>query len=146
MVGVRVMVAVLCGGLAVAGCGGRDKAKVAAGGMAPARIATIGVNTYLWQASLDTLSFMPIASVDSNGGVIVTDWYANPAVPNERVKVTVAILDTQLRADAIRVSASRQQLGAAGWVEASVRAGTVQKLEEAILGKARDLRRAQMGG
>lgn len=139
-----VLIAMVCG-LAVAGCGKKDRAK-SAGALAPARIATIGVNSYLWSAALETIAFMPLATVDSNGGVIVTDWYASPAVPNERVKVTIAILDTQLRADAIRVSASRQTLAASGWVEATVRAGTVQKLEEAILGKARDMRRAQMGG
>lgn len=114
--------------------------------LAPVRLTTIGVNAYLWQASLETLSFMPLAQVDSNGGVIITDWYASPQNPNERVKVTVAILDTELRADAIRVSASRQTLAGSGWIEAPVRAGTVQKLEEAILGRARDLRRAQLGG
>lgn len=139
-----VLIAMVCG-LAVAGCGKKDRAKSAAA-LAPARIATIGVNSYLWSAALETIAFMPLATVDSNGGVIVTDWYASPTVPNERVKVTIAILDTQLRADAIRVSASRQTLAASGWVEATVRAGTVQKLEEAILGKARDMRRAQMGG
>lgn len=138
------LVALVCG-LAVAGCGKKDRAK-SAGALAPARIATIGVNAYLWKASLETIAFMPLATVDSNGGVIVTDWYASPTVPNERVKVTIAILDTELRADAIRVSASRQTLAASGWVEATVRAGTVQKLEETILGRARDLRRAQMGG
>ena len=137
------LVALACG-LAVAGCGKKDRAK-SAGSAAPARIATIGVNSYLWKASLETIAFMPLATVDSNGGVIVSDWYASPAVPNERVKVTIAILDTELRADAIRVSASRQTLAASGWVEATVRAGTVQKLEETILSRARDLRRAQMG-
>ncbi len=111
---------------------------------APARMATIGVNAYLWRASLDTLGFMPIAQIDSNGGVIVTDWYSTAAAPNERVKVTVAILDTELRADALKVSAVRQTLAGSGWVDAAVRAGTVQKLEEVILGRARDLRRAQM--
>lgn len=114
--------------------------------LAPARLATIGVNAYLWQASLDTIAFMPIASVDSNGGVIVTDWYVSPATPNERIKVVITILDTVLRADAVRVSANRQQLGAAGWVEVPVRAGTVQKLEETILGHARDLRQAAITG
>ena len=114
--------------------------------VAPARLATIGVNSYLWQASLDTIAFMPVASVDSNGGVIVTDWYVNPTTPNERIKVTIAILDTVLRADAVRVSANREQLGPAGWVEVPVRAGTVQKLEETILGHARDLRRASIPG
>jgi len=142
----RATALVLAGAIALASCGQRDKKPRNVATIAPARVSTIGVNSYLWQASLETLSFMPTAAVDSNGGVIVTDWYANPQVPNERVKVTVAILDTELRADAIRVSASRQQLGPSGWVEAPVRAGTVQKLEETILSRARDLRRAQLPG
>ncbi len=144
----RLVTPVLVAGvaaLALSACGHKDKATLRTAKAAPARMSTIGVNSYLWQASLETLAFMPTASVDSNGGVIVTDWYANPAILNERVKVTVTILDTELRADAIRVSASRQQLLASGWVEATVRAGTVQKLEETILSRARDLRRAQIG-
>lgn len=146
MRGLRATTLILAGALALTGCGNKDKERAKAqGNLAPARLSTIGVNTYLWQASLETIAFMPLATVDSNGGVIVSDWYANPAVPNERVKVTVAILDTELRADAVRVSASRQQLTPSGWVEAPVRAGTIQKLEETILGRARDLRRAQMG-
>ena len=140
----KTAILALVAGLALAGCGHKNKVK-ATGTEAPARISQIGVNSYLWKASLETIAFMPLATVDSNGGVIVTDWYANPAIPNERVKVTIVILDTQLRADAIRVTASRQQLAGSGWVEATVRAGTVQKLEETILGRARDLRRAQMG-
>lgn len=114
--------------------------------LAPARLATIGINSYLWQASLETLKFMPLATVDSNGGVIVTDWYSNPQSPNERIKVTVTILDTELRADALRVTANRQEHNVTGWTEAPVRAGTVQKLEEVILGRARDLRRVQIAG
>jgi hypothetical protein len=131
----------------LAGCSHHRREKHArVAPVAPARLATIGVNAYLWQASLDTIAFMPIASVDSNGGVIVTDWYVSPATPNERIKVTIAILDTVLRADAVRVSANREQLGPTGWVEVPVRAGTVQKLEETILGHARDLRRASIPG
>ncbi|GGI81574.1 hypothetical protein GCM10007973_17530 [Polymorphobacter multimanifer] len=129
----------------LAGCG-KSREEGLASREAPARVTTIGVNAYLWRASLDTLGFMPIMQVDSNGGVIVTDWYSTPAAPNERVKVTVAILDTELRADALKVSAVRQTLAGSGWVDAAVRAGTVQKLEEVILGRARDLRRAQMIG
>ncbi len=113
---------------------------------APARVTQIGVNAYLWRASLDTIGFMPLAQVDSNGGVIITDWYSTPQSPNERVKVTIAILDTELRSDAIKVTAIRQTLGGSGWIDAPVRAGTVQKLEEAILSRARDLRRAQFTG
>ena len=110
------------------------------------QVNTIGVNAYLWRGALDTLSFAPLLSADSNGGVIVTDWYANPSNPNERVKVTVTILDQDLRADALRVSASRQVAQEGGWVDAPVQAATVQKLEDIILTKARDLRRKAVTG
>ena len=111
----------------------------------PARMTQIGVNAYLWRATLDTLSFMTIAQTDSNGGVIVTEWHVNPQVPNERMKVSVAILDPELRADALRVSASRQILQNGQWIDAAVLAATNQKLEEIILQKARDLRRNGAG-
>lgn len=109
--------------------------------LAASRITTIGVNSYLWRASLEALSFMPLLQTDSNGGVIVTDWYTNPNNPNERMKVTVVILDQDLRADALRVAASRQVMQNGVWVDAPVQAATVQKLEDVILTRARDLRR-----
>ena len=90
----------------------------------------------------DALSFMPLVQTDSAGGVIVTDWYVNPNSPGERMKLTVSILDQDLRADALRVAASRQVLQDGQWVAASTRAATVQKLEGIILTKARDLRRS----
>jgi len=109
--------------------------------LAASQVTTIGVNSYLWRAALETLSFAPMAQVDSNGGVMVTDWYSNPGSPNERVKVTATILDRDLRADALRVATSRQVLQGGQWVDAPVAAATVQKLEEIILTRARDLRR-----
>jgi hypothetical protein len=109
--------------------------------LAASQVTTIGVNSYLWRAALDTLSFAPMAQVDSNGGVMVTDWYTNPNSPSERVKVTATILDRDLRADALRVAASRQVLQNGQWIDAPVAAATVQKLEEIILTRARDLRR-----
>lgn len=121
-------------------CGGgqeRPEADIAA-----SQVTTIGVNSYLWRASLDALSFMPLLQADSAGGVIVTDWYANPQTPGERMKVTVSILDQDLRADALRVAASRQVNQSGQWVDVPVRAATVQKLEEIILTKARDLRQS----
>ena len=130
--------------LPLAACGGgsaRPKADLAA-----SKITTIGVNSYLWRASLDTLSFMPMAQTDSNGGVIVTDWYVNPAIPTERTKVTVTILDQDLRADALRVAQIRQVSQGGQWVEAPVAAATVQKLEDIILTRARDLRRGAITG
>jgi hypothetical protein len=125
--------------LPIAACHHRSRPK---GDIAPSRITTIGVNSYLWRASLDTLSFMPLVQTDSNGGVIVTDWYANPAVPAERVKVTVSILDQDLRADAVRVAVQRQINRNGEWVTAPVQAATAQRMEDLILTRARDLRRA----
>jgi len=125
---------------ALAACGGgsgRPRADLAA-----SQVTTIGVNSYLWRASLDTLSFMPLLQTDSNGGVIVTDWYSNPNAPTERMKVTVSILDQDLRADAVRVAALRQVNQGGQWVAAPVQAATVQKLEDIILTRARDLRRS----
>ena len=128
--------------LALGGCGQR----VAQSRLAPATMTTIGVNSYLWRAAVDTLSFAPLLSADSSGGVIVTDWYSRPNNPGERVKLTVSILDQDLRADALRVAASRQVNQGGQWVEAPVTAATVQKLEDIILTRARDLRRAAIAG
>ena len=130
-------------GIALAGCGGRGAAP---NRLASATMTTIGVNSYLWRAAIDTLSFAPLISADPNGGVIVTDWYSRPSNPGERVKLTVSILDQDLRADALRVAASRQINQSGAWVAAPVTAATVQKLEDIILTRARDLRRASVSG
>ncbi|UCH75440.1 MAG: DUF3576 domain-containing protein [Rhodospirillales bacterium] len=101
----------------------------------------IGVNGYLWRASLDTMSFMPLSSADPFGGVIVTDWYVTPESPNERFKVQIYILDRQLRADGLRVSVFRQIRDANGdWITAEVEPDTAPQLENAILTRARQLR------
>ena len=127
----------------LSGCGGRERPKA---DLAASQVTTIGVNSYLWRASLDALSFMPLLQTDSSGGVIVTDWYVNPQSPGERVKLTISILDQDLRADAMRVAGSRQINQNGSWVDAPVQAATIQKLEEIILTKARDLRRAAIAG
>ena len=113
--------------------------------IAPSRTTAIGVNAYLWRAAIDTVSFAPLLQADSNGGVIVTDWYTSPTNPGERIKLTVSILDQDLRADALRVAASRQINSNGTWVNAPVAAATVQKLEDIILTRARDLRRTSIG-
>ena len=100
----------------------------------------IGVNSFLWRASLDTLSFLPPVSADPYGGVIVYDWYINPQTPNERFKTTVYILDSRLRADALNVSISKEVKDAAGaWTGAAVNPQTEIDLENAILTRARQL-------
>ena len=129
--------------LATAGCA-RNRSLPSA--MAPSRMTTIGVNSYLWRAAVDTVSFAPLVQADASTGVIITDWYSNPKAPGERVKLTVAVLDQDLRADAIRVSAARQQNQGGAWVDVPVTAATVQKLEDIILTRARDLRRTTVRG
>jgi hypothetical protein len=114
--------------------------------LAPSRMTAIGVNGYLWKASVDTLSFAPLLQADVSSGVIITDWYANPRAPGERVKLTVSVLDQDLRADALRVAASRQIFQNGTWIDAPVAAATVQKLEDIILTRARDLRRSSVRG
>ena len=101
----------------------------------------IGVNSFLWRASLDTISFMPVNSADPFGGVIITDWHAAPETPGERFKLNVYILGRALRADGVRVAVFRQVQDGKGWRDAPVAARTDTKIEDAILTKARQLRR-----
>ena len=104
----------------------------------------IGVNGFLWRASLDTLSFLPLSSADPFGGVIITDWYAPPESPSERFKVTVYILGRELRADGVRVAVFRQKReGANEWQSATTGDNTSASLENAILNRARELRVAR---
>lgn len=104
----------------------------------------IGVNSFLWRASLDTVSFMPVQTADPFGGVILTDWYENPNVQGERFKVNVYILDRQLRSDGVRVAVFKQSRDNGGtWRDAAVGDKTAQQLEDTILTRARELRVAQ---
>jgi hypothetical protein len=114
--------------------------------LAPSQVTTLAINSYLWRAAVDTVSFAPLLQANAQSGVIITDWYANPKAPGERVKLTVAILDPDLRADALRVSAAKQVYQNGAWVDAPVSAATVQKLEDIILTRARDLRRVAIPG
>jgi hypothetical protein len=101
----------------------------------------LGVNSYLWRASLDTISFMPIASADPFGGVIITDWYSPAESSKERLKMNIFILDRQLRSDGLRVSIFRQELDTSGhWADRPVDAQTIKDLENTILARARHFR------
>ncbi len=138
---VRMAVAVLAVGFVGAGCmhGQQGAARIAAA--KTAQTAGIGVNSYLWRASLDTLAFMPLASADPWGGTIITDWWVVPSKPNERFKATVYILDTRLRADGLNVTMFKQIKDASGqWVDAPVANQTEIDIENSILTKARQLR------
>lgn len=102
--------------------------------------AGVGVNAYLWRGALDILSFMPLASEDPFGGVIMTDWYQPTPSANERFRATAYILGRQMRADAIRVTLFRQVQQNGQWVDAPVSKITVGELESKVLARARELR------
>jgi hypothetical protein len=133
--------------VALGGCGGnpfgKSSARVAKGSDA----ANIAVNGYLWRATLDTLSFMPLASADPYGGVIITDWYVNPEKPDERFKCTVYILDARLRADGLNVAVFKQNRdGAGNWIDAPSAVQTETDIENSILTRARQLRLSNIRG
>lgn len=105
--------------------------------------AGIGVNSFLWRSSLDTISFLPLSSADPFGGVIITEWHALPEVPDERIKVSIFIVGTELRADGLRVAVFRQRRDRAGaWSDSAVDPMTVQGIENSILARAREMRLA----
>ena len=138
----RMIAALLCA-VFLAACGSDDSDVDANGAItSSSQKMTLGVNQYLWHASLDTLRFMPLQSADPFGGVIITDWYSAPEVPNERMRVTVYILDRNLRADGLKIAVFRQTRSGEGWADATVNPDTATKLEDAILTRARELRLA----
>jgi hypothetical protein len=118
---------------------GGDANKVAGGSG-----AGIGVNSFLWRATLDTLSFMPLTTTDPFGGVILTDWYEDPKVKGERYKVNALILDKTLRADGIRITLFKQRLDEHGvWRDIEVNPQLDRDLEDTILTRARQMHLAQ---
>lgn len=100
----------------------------------------IGVNSVLWRAALDTISFMPLASADPFGGVILTDWYENADAPGERFKMNILILNSELKASALSVSVFKQAKEGDVWVDKAVTSGVAQELEDKILTRAREMR------
>ncbi len=145
----RVLPAFLCA-LVLAGCGGsndgsRDMDTGTSNIASGSSRMTLGVNSYLWHASLDTLSFLPLVSADPFGGVIISEWYVPPTSPTERLKVTVYIMDRALRADALKVVVFRQVAANGTWQDAAPSPDTAHKLEDSILTRARELRLATLG-
>lgn len=133
----RILVVLLASAL-LAACGsGKDRPL---GEFSEDITTAIGVNGYLWRASLDAVSQLPLLSANPASGTILTDWFLNPDAPTERLKLSVFITDRGLRADALKVSVIRQELRDGVWVNAPVRAGTELEIEDAILSGARTLR------
>lgn len=134
--------------LMITGCGifgGKDRDDIKRERMlASETVTSIGINAYLWRASLETLDFMPMLQADPESGVIITDWYVNPSSRNERAKVTVYVLDKTLRADALKVSVFKQTMRNGAWADNPDTLAAEQELENAILVQARRIRLEQV--
>lgn len=139
LIGLTISSLAACGGGA-----GMHRSATPRGGPPP---NAIGVNSYLWRATLDTLAFMPLASADPYGGIIITDWYSAPEKPDERFKCTVYILDTRLRGDGLKVTVFKEvSNGQGGWAPSEVSDQTSIDIENAILTRARQLRLSNLRG
>ncbi len=137
---VAISAVLVAGGCSIFGSSTANTSSASSADLGPEETGGIGVNAYLWRAALDTLDFLPLASADPYGGVIITDWYANPEKADERLKATVYILDTRLRADGVSAAVFRETKVNGVWTTAAVSAETNVALENAILSKARQLR------
>ncbi|AXE66536.1 hypothetical protein BBF93_18225 [Hyphomonas sp. CACIAM 19H1] len=136
-----ILTAAFAGLLLVSGCQSRGKANDG-----PLVVQSVGAsNPYLWRATLDTLSTLPLQSTDPIGGIISYDWKSFPDSPNERVKATVFILDSRLRADGVKVTVHRQVNTEGQWADAAADPETAIQLENKILERARLLRTSQIG-
>lgn len=137
---VAVSALLAAGGCSIFGSSTSNSSSASSSDIGPEETGGIGVNAYLWRAALDTLDFLPLASADPFGGVIITDWYVNPQKSDERLKATVYILDTRLRADGVSAAVFRETMSNGQWTSATVSPETNIALENAILAKARQLR------
>lgn len=141
MKAIRPLIAISFGALALSGCifgGGKriDKQVV--------EDISGGSNPYLWRASLDTLGTLPLVNADPLGGTIIYDWKSFPDAADERIKATVYILDSRLRADGVKVTVFRQVRQDGVWADAEVSGDTAIQLENAILARARNLKAAEL--
>ena len=100
----------------------------------------INVNAFLWRASLNILSIAPLLSTDALGGTIISDWYINKNIKNQRLKVTAFILTRELRSDGIKVKVHIQNFKNNVWSETISDNDLASKIEESILNEARNLR------
>ena len=100
----------------------------------------INVNAFLWRASLNILSIAPLISTDALGGTIISDWYINKNIKNQRLKITAFILTRELRSDGIKVKVHIQNFKNNVWSETITDSDLANKIEENILNEARNLR------
>lgn len=98
------------------------------------------VNGFLWRASLDVLSVAPLISTDALGGTIITDWYTNKNIINQRIKITAFIKTSELRSDGIKIKVHLQKKENGIWSDTMSNKKLEIQIEDQILNEARILR------
>ena len=100
------------------------------------------VSSYLWLATLDSLSFMPLRQADRTSGIVLTDWYRHEQFPEERFKIDIKIFSQTLRSDGFSVKVFKQTLQEGTWIDESLPNEISRSVEDVILNKARLLKAA----
>ena len=98
------------------------------------------INPYLWRASLNTISFMPLSSTDPFAGTIITDWYTAETNLGERCKLNIFINGKDLKTSNLKVSSFCQTLKENQWVNMPSKNEENTKLENVILNEAKKLK------
>jgi len=100
----------------------------------------VNLNAFLWRASLNVLSVAPLISTDALGGTIITDWYVNKNIEDQRIKITAFIKTSELRSDGIKVKVYIQNKEKGNWSDTLTNQDLETKIENKILNEARILR------
>ena len=106
----------------------------------PQNLDNVNVNGYLWRATLNILSFVPLISTDALSGTIITDWYANKNIQNQRLKITVYINSNELKSESIKIKVEIQNFKNNIWSQPLTSKSLATQIEDSILNEARNLK------
>ena len=106
----------------------------------PQNLDNINVNGYLWRATLNILSVAPLISTDALSGTIITDWYANKNIQNQRLKITVYINSNELKSESIKIKVEIQSFKNNIWSQPLTNKSLATQIEDSILNEARNLK------
>ena len=106
----------------------------------PQNLDNVNVNGYLWRATLNILSVAPLISTDALSGTIITDWYANKNIQNQRLKITVYINSNELKSESIKIKVEIQSFKNNIWSQPLTSKSLAIQIEDSILNEARNLK------
>ena len=100
----------------------------------------VNVNGYLWRATLNILSVVPLISTDALSGIIITDWYANKNIQNQRLKITAYINTNELKSESINIKVEIQSFKNNIWSQPLTSNSLANQIVDSILNEARNLK------